>query len=67
LAKQAETARLTETKILKMKGYLNILELVEHLKVYLLDKIPRKINSANPCHRAKCASPYISDLIVTEV
>jgi hypothetical protein len=50
-----------------MKSYLNVLQLVEHLKVYLLNKIPCKINGANPCHRAKCASPNICDLIVTEV
>jgi hypothetical protein len=50
-----------------MKSYLNVLQLVEHLKVYLLDEISRKINSANPRHRAKRTSPNIHDLIVTQV
>jgi hypothetical protein len=59
---------MREIKMQKVKvSYLNILQLVEHLKFYLLDKIPREINCANPCHRAKCAPPYICDLIVTEV
>jgi hypothetical protein len=47
--------------------YLDVLQLVEHLEVDFLDKIPRKINRANTCHGAECPSSYIRDLIVTEV
>jgi hypothetical protein len=47
--------------------YLNVLQLVEHLKVYLLDEVPRQINRANSCHGSESASTDIRDVIVTEI
>ena len=47
--------------------YLNVLQLVEHLEVYLLDEVPRQINRANSCHGSECASTDIRDVIVTEI
>lgn len=47
--------------------YLSKLQLIEHLKVDLFDKISRKIDGTDPCNRIEGSTTYVVDLIVTQI
>jgi len=50
-----------------MYVYLSELQLIEHLEVYLLNKISREIDGADSGNGTKGSTTHVVDLIVTQI